>query len=64
MGDWDTGSILEPLASAEFAVSRVIVHPNYNPINLQNNLAILKLATEVPLGTLPTISIACLPCKY
>lgn len=47
----------------EFNVSRVVVHPRYSSINLQNNIAIMKLSSAVPLGLFPSISTACLGCK-
>lgn len=61
MGDWDTSTRSEPIPFMEFNVSRVIVHPRYTSINLQNNIAIMKLSSAVPLGLFPTISTACLP---
>lgn len=65
MGDWDTSSPkAESLPHMEFNVSRVIVHPKYNSANLQNSIAVLRLAQSVPLGRFPTVATACLPRKY
>lgn len=64
MGDWDTSTRNEPIPYMEFNVSRVVVHPRYNSINLQNNIAVMKLSSAVPLGLYPTISITCLPGTY
>lgn len=64
MGDWDTSSPkAEPLPHMEFNVSRVIIHPKYNSSNLQNSIAILRLAQSVPLGRFPSVGTACLPRK-
>lgn len=37
------------------------MHPSFNSVNLKNNVAILRLASQVVLGTTPTIATACLP---
>jgi hypothetical protein len=39
--------------------NRVIVHPNYNPRTLNNDFALIRLASPAPLSSF--ISIACLP---
>lgn len=62
MGDWDTSSG-DVLPFLEFAVSNVFFHSKYDPTNLQNSIAILRLATPVPLGRFPSIGTACLPRK-
>ena len=61
MGDWDTSTISEPLPYMEFKVSEVIIHPDFIASSLKNSIAILRLATPVPIGRFPTISTACLP---
>lgn len=61
LGDWDAASETEPIRPQEYAVSRIIIHPSFNAGNLKNDVAILKLATPVQLGTTPTITTACLP---
>lgn len=61
MGEWNSGGSSEPLPAQEFIVSRVTIHPNYNAANLKNDVAILRLATPVPLGNNPVIASGCLP---
>ncbi|XP_037046275.1 phenoloxidase-activating factor 2-like [Bradysia coprophila] len=61
MGDWNSGASSEPIPAQEFIVRRVSLHPNYNPANLKNDVAILRLATPVPLGANPAIATGCLP---
>lgn len=60
MGDWDTSSQNEQLPYMEFKVLFTIVHENYTASNLKNNIAILRLEKNVPLGRYPTIATACL----
>lgn len=61
MGEWNAGGANEPYAAQEFIVSRIFIHPNYNAGNLKNDIAILRLATVVPLGNTPVIGTGCLP---
>lgn len=61
LGEWNAASNLEPFPAVEFAVVKIFIHPNFNPVNLMNDIAVLRLAIPVALGSLPTISTACLP---
>lgn len=61
MGEWDASSSTEPLAAQEFNVARIFIHPQYTATNLRNDIAILRLATPVQLGQVPTITTACIP---
>ncbi|XP_031630000.1 phenoloxidase-activating factor 2-like [Contarinia nasturtii] len=61
MGEWNAAGDTEPLPAQEFVVSKIFVHPSFNPTNLMNDVAILRLTVAVPLGQLPTITTACLP---
>lgn len=45
----------------EFDITQIILHPKFNIRNLQNDIAILQVDTQVPLGLLPSIAPACLP---
>lgn len=45
MGEWDTSKRDEPLPNMEFDVQRIFTHPQYTSINLQNNIAVMRLAT-------------------
>lgn len=61
LGEWDAFREIEIFPVQEFVVARVIIHPSFNGGNLKNDVAILRLATAVPLGQFPTIATACLP---
>lgn len=61
MGEWNAAAATEPLPAQEFGVAKIFIHPNFNPNNLMNDVAILRLAVPVPLGQFPTITTACLP---
>lgn len=61
MGEWNAAGDTEPLPAQEYVVLKIFVHPNFNPQNLVNDVAILRLSMPVTLGTFPTITTACLP---
>ncbi|KAL7011142.1 hypothetical protein ACKWTF_014117 [Chironomus riparius] len=61
IGYWDLSSSQEPLDRITLTSSSVLVHPNFMPKNLKNNIAIIKLPSAVPLGKSPTIGSICLP---
>ncbi|XP_065093939.1 phenoloxidase-activating factor 2 [Ochlerotatus camptorhynchus] len=61
LGEWDASSASEPIPALEYTVTKIFVNPNYNSANLQNDIAMLRLSSAVPLGTTPTITTACLP---
>lgn len=42
-------------------MARIYIHPQFNPNNLRNGIALLRLGTGVPLGQTPTINTICLP---
>lgn len=56
LGEWDASSSSELIPSQTIQVARVFVHPQFVNINLRNNVAILRLATAVNLGSTPTIA--------
>lgn len=60
MGEWDVSSNNEPYPYQEFNVIRIFIHPQFSSTTLANSIAILRLASPVPLGQLPTITTACL----
>lgn len=64
LGEWDVSNNNEPIPYQEFSVSRIFVHPQYSSTTLANSIAILRLATAVPLGQVPTITTACLAGSY
>lgn len=61
MGEWNAAGDTEPLPAQEFLVRKIFIHPSFNPNNLHNDVAVLRLAVPVPLGQFPTITTACLP---
>lgn len=61
MGEWNAAGDTEPLPAQEYLVSKIFIHPTFNPTNLMNDVAILRLNIAVNLGQLPTITTACLP---
>lgn len=61
LGEWDASSATEPIPAQEFSVARIFVNPNFNAANARNSIAILRLASAVPLGQTPTITFGCLP---
>ncbi|XP_075145319.1 inactive CLIP domain-containing serine protease A3 [Haematobia irritans] len=61
LGEWDAASTTEPIPAQDVMVSNVFIHPNYNKDNLQNDVALLKLAEPVSLTSKSTVSTICLP---
>ncbi|XP_055945727.1 uncharacterized protein LOC129976271 [Argiope bruennichi] len=60
LGDWDVHRDDEFYPYIEKYVVEVVVHPDFYPGNLQNDLALLRLESPVD-PSLPHISPACLP---
>lgn len=56
MGVYDTAQL-----GTRYAVERVYLHPNFNPSNLFNDLALLRLATPITPVTQTYINTICLP---
>ncbi|XP_044730304.1 phenoloxidase-activating factor 2-like [Chrysoperla carnea] len=61
LGDWDAIGTVEPIKPEEYQIVDVVAHPNYNPFDLHNDLAIVEITPDVQLGTNPAINTACLP---
>lgn len=61
VGEWDASGTAEPIPAQDVTVSNVFLHPNFNKDNLQNDVAILKLATPVSLTAKSTVGTVCLP---
>ncbi|CAG9811514.1 unnamed protein product [Chironomus riparius] len=59
LGRWD--GLSEVIPYQTFTVMRIFSHPSFNPSNLQNDVAILRLSQSVNLGATPTVGTACLP---
>ncbi|XP_068155252.1 phenoloxidase-activating factor 2 [Drosophila tropicalis] len=61
LGEWDAASTSEPIPAQDVYISNVYVNPSFNPTNLQNDVAILKLAQAVSLTSKSTVGTICLP---
>jgi len=61
LGEWNAQATTEPNPFVEISVSKVTLHPQFNPINLSNDIAVLKLSSNAPIATAPNINTACLP---
>ena len=43
-------------------INKIVVHPNFNPLTLNSNIALLKLPSELPFGNVSAhVSAICLP---
>jgi secreted trypsin-like serine protease len=58
-GEWDIQSVAEPHPYTEHYVSSIIIHEAFNRVNLQNDVALLKLKGNV--GLAQHINTICLP---
>ncbi|EDV49872.1 phenoloxidase-activating factor 2 [Drosophila erecta] len=61
LGEWDASSTSEPIPAQDVFISNVYINPSFNPNNLQNDVAILKLSTPVSLTSKSTVGTVCLP---
>lgn len=65
LGEWDAAGTYEPVMYQEYSVTKIFTHPSFNPNTLQYDIAVLRLASSVPInpiaGSAPTINRACLP---
>ncbi|KAG7187937.1 hypothetical protein KM043_013899 [Ampulex compressa] len=61
LGEWDGQATSEPNPYQEYTISRVFQHRNFNSQNLQNDIAVLRLNSSVPISTAPNINTICLP---
>lgn len=62
-GDWDLSKATEPVSHMEVKVKSITSHPNYDPVNLKNDISIITLASPVTTLTAPRpqINTICLP---
>lgn len=61
LGEWNSASTSEPIPAQEYLVAAATINPGFNGANLQNDVAVITLATPVTLGLTPTIATVCLP---
>ena len=47
LGEWNVRSQDEPLPHEDFEVEETAVHPDYNPANFRNDVALVRLAEKV-----------------
>lgn len=63
LGEWDASNDNEPIPAVEVQTATIFIHPKYNAKNLQYDIALIRLASNAPLGEYPTITNICLPSK-
>ncbi|KAH7637567.1 group 3 mite allergen-like protein [Dermatophagoides farinae] len=61
LGEWDVHREDEFYPYVEKNVEEIFIHPNFVPRNLANDVALLKLDTELDLSQHPHISPICMP---
>jgi len=59
LGEWDIYKTVEPEPHVERSVARVVVHPEYSPTNMHNDVAVITLSETVPVNGY--VSPVCLP---
>ncbi|KAK7020157.1 CLIP domain-containing serine protease [Halocaridina rubra] len=47
LGEWKVDKEDEPLSHKDFDIDEIKIHPNFNPDNLHNDIALIKLKTSV-----------------
>lgn len=62
LGDWDTRDNVEPLPHVEIPVASIVVHPEYSPRNMHNDVAVIAMSETVSAAVVgPHVSPVCLP---
>ncbi|KAL7301832.1 hypothetical protein TKK_0005439 [Trichogramma kaykai] len=61
LGEWDDQSTSEAYRDINVNVARIVLHPNFNSANLENDVAVIKLNGLVPIASYPNINTACRP---
>lgn len=60
LGEYDLDKETEVFKHVDLRVEEIFAHPNFNEYNLENNVAIVKLAERADL-TLVHVNTVCLP---
>jgi len=63
-GEWNAKDDDEPFKNIEIEVERIDIHPEFNPDNLYNDIAVIKLAQPLDVNAYPHIKPVCLPQAY
>ncbi|CAL8129609.1 unnamed protein product [Orchesella dallaii] len=63
LGEWNAKEDDEPYKNVEVPIESVLIHPGFNLDNLQNDVALVRLAKPVDIKSYPHIEAACLPQK-
>ncbi|CAK9809320.1 Phenoloxidase-activating factor 2 (Fragment) [Anthophora quadrimaculata] len=63
LGEWNGQSTSETYPYKEYTIARISVHPQFNSVNLQNDVALLTLSGTVPISSSPNINTACFPSR-
>lgn len=60
-GEWNAKEDDEPYKNVEVDIESVTIHPGFNPQNLQNDVALVRLANPIDTKGYPHIKSVCLP---
>lgn len=61
LGEWNAAVITEPIPAEDVTVTNAFIHPSFNAMNLQNDIAVLRLSRDIDLTQKSTIATICLP---
>lgn len=60
LGEWDATGNYEQYPYRDSGLSRVWIHESYNPNTLQNDVALMRMSTPIPVGA-PGVIPICMP---
>lgn len=55
LGLWDGNTEYGIIPPTSYQVQRIFIHPQYNSLNLRNDIAVIRLVQNVNLGATPTV---------
>ena len=61
LGESDGQSTSEMYPYKEYLTQKIVVHSNFNSVNLENDVALITLSGTVPISNCPNINTACFP---